>query len=107
MLVKVSSERVSRMVQSLISSADKASSLDNVVPVVKSWGREVFVNRMNLKSFKWINWSYCMLPYISDNIVEAICVEHVDWIWRKPVLQIDVTDFLALPFVQIFGQEVS
>ncbi len=107
MLIKVPSESVSRMVQSRISSADKTSSLDSVVPIVKSRRSEVLVNGMNFKTFKWVNWSHCMLPYVSDNIVEAICFEHIDWIWGKPVLQIDVTDFSVLPCVQVFGQEVS
>lgn len=81
MLIEMSSEGVSRMIKSLISSADKASSLDDVMPVVKSWGSEVLVNGMDFIALKRINWSNGMLPDVTYNIIETVCVKHVDWIW--------------------------
>lgn len=74
------------MIKSLISGADETSSLDHVVSVIEGWSSEVFVNGMDFEAFEGVNWSDCVLPDVSDNIVESIGFEHVYWIRGKPVL---------------------
>ena len=99
MLIEMSSESISCMVKHLISSTNEASSLDNIMSIIKSWSGKIFINRMDLKAFKRINGSDCMLPDISHNIVEAILVKHVDWVGWKPVLQIKISNLFVLPGV--------
>ncbi len=102
MLIEMSSEGVSCMIKSFISSADETSSFHNVMSVIKSWSGKVLVNWMDFEPFKWVNWSDSVLPNVSYDIVESIVIEHVYWIWRKPVFQVNVSYFFVFPSVQIF-----
>jgi len=78
----MSSEGVSGVIEGLVAGADKTASLDEVVSVVKSRSREVLIDRVNFKAFEGINRSNCVLPDISNNVVEPLYLEHIDWIWR-------------------------
>lgn len=80
MLIKMSPESVSRMIQSFISRTDKTPALDQIMSVIKGRCRKVLINGMDLKTFEGINWRGGMLPNIADNIIKSISLEHVDWI---------------------------
>ena len=75
--------------------------------IVECWGCEVFVNRVNFKLTKRVNRSYSMLPYITNDIIKSICLEHIHWIWRKPVLKVHITSLTMLPFIQIHRKKTS
>jgi hypothetical protein len=95
----MSSEGVSGVIERLITSADETSSLDEVVSVVESRSREVLIDGVDFETFEGINRSNCVLPDISNNVVEPLCLEHIDRIWRQPVLKVDVTDLAVFPIV--------
>ncbi len=98
----MSSEGVSGVIESLVAGADETSSLDEVVSVVESRSREVLINGVNFETFERINRSNCVLPDISNNVVKPLCLEHIDRIWRQPVLEVDVPDLTVFPIIQIF-----
>ena len=78
MLIEVSPEGVSGMIQRFVSSADEAASFDEVVSIVKSWGGEILINGMDFEAFEGINGSDSMLPDISNDIIKASIFKHVD-----------------------------
>lgn len=98
----MSSEGVSGVIESLVTGADETSSLDEVMSVVESRSREVFVDGVDFETFKGINRSNCMLPDISHNIVETLGLEHTDWVGGQPVLEVDVADLAVFPIIQVF-----
>ena len=44
-----------------------------------------------------------MLPYISNNVIEISFFEHVNWIRGHPILEVNITNTLSFPTIQIFG----
>lgn len=95
----MSSEGVSGVIESLVAGADETSSLDKVVSVVESRSREILIDGVDFETFEGINRSNCVLPDISNNVVESLCLEHIDRIRGQPVLKIDVADLAVLPII--------
>jgi len=106
-LIEMSSKSISGMFNSLVSSANKTSSFNHIVPTIKCWGWKIFINRVKFKIFKWIYWSWTMLPNISNNIIEITNFEVIYWIWRKPILHINISSFTIRPFKLILFKKIS
>ena len=75
--------------------------------VIEGWGCEILVYWMDLEPFERINRCYCVLPHVSDDIVKSFGFKHVDRVRREPILQVQISDFLVLPRVEILINEVS
>lgn len=82
----MSSECVSGVIESLVTGANETSSLDEVMAVVESRSREVLIDGVDLEALEGINRRNSVLPDISNNVVETLGLEHVDWVRRQPVL---------------------
>lgn len=90
-LMEVSSEGIPGMIEGFIACADEASSLNDVMALIKCRSSEVFVDWVNLEVGKGVNGSDCVLPDIPNKIVEVTIFKKIDWIGRHPVFHIDVT----------------
>lgn len=86
MLIKMSSESISCMIKSFITCAYETASFYYVMSVIESWCGKIIIIRMYFKPFKRINWSDCMLPNISYNIIESFILKQIHWIRWYPVL---------------------
>jgi hypothetical protein len=74
------------MIECLISSTDKTTPFNKIMPFVKARSSEIFIDRVYLELSEGVNWSDCVLPNIAHNIVDSFGREHINWIWRHPVL---------------------
>ena len=101
-LIKMSSEILSWLRQSLVSSWNKASSFDDIMSIVKSNSWEILIGGMNFKFIEGVKRSNGMLPDVTDYIMELSLFEHVNRVRRHPVLHIDVSCFLIKPIRLIF-----
>lgn len=96
-LIKMPSKSISWKIFGFISSAYETSSFYYIVSVIKSWCCKILIDRMNLKTIKWVNRSDCVLPNISNNIIEFTFFKEIDWIRRKPNLKINISNTLIFP----------
>jgi len=101
-LVKMPPKRKSRMINCLVTCTDETTSFYKIMSVIKSWCCKIFINRMNLKSFKRIDWSDCMLPNITYNIVKSLSLEHINRIRRNPILKVNISNLTIIPSIEIF-----
>lgn len=107
MLIKVPPKRISRMINCLVTCTDETASFYKIMSVIKSWCCKIFINWMDLKSFKRINWSNRMLPNVSNNIIKSLSLEHINRIRREPILKINISNLTIIPSVKIFLKQVS
>lgn len=103
-LVEVATEGIPGVVEGFIASADEAAALDDVVSFVEGRSSEIFVDGVDLEPLEGVDGGNSMLPHIPHHVVEAPCLEHVDRIWRHPILHIHVTDLLIFPACMILLQ---
>lgn len=103
----MSSEWISSMIKSLISCTDETTSFYYIMSVIKSWSCKVLIKRVNLEAFKGVDRIDSMLPDIANNIKETICFKHVNRVWRQPILQVDVSNLLGLPIIEVLLQRTS
>lgn len=101
-LIEMSSECIPGMLDGLISSTNKTSTFDHIMPSIESGGREVFIDGMDLKVSKWVDRGWAMLPNIPHYIVEVSGFEIVGRIGREPVLHIDIPNLFVIPVWLIF-----
>jgi hypothetical protein len=89
------------MIKCLVASANETTPFNNTMSVVKCRSCEILVVWMNFKSFKRVDWSNSMLPYVTYNIVEALNLKHIDWVRRQPVLQVNVANLSHFPVLKV------
>lgn len=106
-LIEVSSKGISSVIQGFISRADEASSFDDIVSLVECWSCKILINRMNLELFEGVNWSYCMLPNIANNIIKTLSLKVIDRIRTHPKLHVNVANLLIIPICLILFEEIS
>ena len=106
-LIEMTPEGIPSLFHRFTSCGDKASSFHQIMPFVKSGCCVVFIRWMNLEFVERINGGDCMLPDVSDNVVEVSSLEHVNWVWRHPELHVDVAKLLISCLMNILRFDAS
>jgi hypothetical protein len=68
-LIEMTTESVSSVVKSLVSSADEAAAFDTIMSLIKCRRSKIIINGMILKLVKRIDWSDGVLPDIANNVI--------------------------------------
>lgn len=85
------------MLQGLVSSAEEAAALYQVMPLVECRGCEIIVDRVDAEVAKGVDGRYGVLPDVTNDVENALDVEEVNWRGRHPVLEVDVADRFVIP----------
>ena len=62
------------------------------MPIIKGGGSEIFIDRVDVEFVKGVDRGDCVLPDITNDIVELSCFEHVDRVGAHPVFHVDVAN---------------
>ena len=106
-LIKVSSKSITWSFYSLISCWYPRSTFHDIMPLIKCWCAKIIIIWVDFEIFIWINWSLCMLPYISYNIKYSFNFVHIDWIAWAPFFKINISSCSRLPLINIFWKKIS
>ena len=60
--------------------------------LIESGNGEVIINRMDIELLEGVDWSDSVLPNVAHDIVETSLFEHIDRIWRHPILHVNVSN---------------